>query len=302
MPALSIIVTIVDGHDALRACLDAVRDQTGGHDLEVIVPYDQLSREAEAMAPDYPGFRFLDLGVIADDITPKNALELHRFWDIRRAEGMKAATGDIIGLIEDRGIPKPDWAAQMIRLAEDTDAAAIGGAVENGIDTAWNTAVHVCDFGRYTPPVRDEDPELLSATNIAYRRAALAGLEHLYEDHFYEPSLHGALKAAGRTMLLDDGPRCVQYRPRIGTGKLVVEWYHWGRKYGQILGHPLPVPGLLKRLAILFTDQQPCAAPRFLVVEPIQIMTGRDTGFAGRTAIEVHFKCVLLTRSRYRRR
>lgn len=246
---LSIILTIVDGGTALRNCLEAVAAQTGGHVLEVIVPYDQLSQEAAGMAADFPDFKFIDLGIIADDIKPKNALELHRFWDIRRSEGMKAATGNLIGLIEDRGLPKPDWADQMIKLHQG-DAAAIGGAVENGIDTAWNWAVHICDFSRYQPPVQDTNPDLLSATNIVYKRSALDGLEHLYEDHFYEPSLHAALKEAGRSMLLHDGPRCVQYRPKIGTGALIIEWYHWGRKYGQILGHPLGTGTLLKRMVI----------------------------------------------------
>lgn len=248
-PELSIVVAIVDGGDALAKCLEAVAAQTGDHTLEVIVPYDQLSLEAETLAPKFPQFRFINLGVVAEGMKPANALELHRYWDIRRAEGLKAATGALIGLIEDRGVPKPDWSTQMIALHKG-EAAAIGGAVENGIDRPWNWAVHICDFSRYQPPVVDENPELLSSTNIVYKRSALNGLEHLYEAYFYEPSLHGALKDAGHKMLLHDGPLTVQYRPRIGSMALFGEWYHWGRKYGQILGHPLSPLSLTKRLVI----------------------------------------------------
>ncbi len=248
-PELSIVVAIVDGGEALRNCLEAVAALTCDSQLEVIIPYDQLCAEAAELKGQFPDYRFIDLGIVADDMKPTNALELHRYWDIRRAEGIKAAKGQLIGLIEDRGLPKPDWASQMIELHKG-DAAAIGGAVENGIDKPWNWAVHICDFSRYHPPVVDDNPELLSSTNVVYKRSALNGLEHLYEEYFYEPSLHGALKDAGRKLLLHDGPRTVQFRPRIKTSKLIIEWYHWGRKYGQILGHPLPFLGLLKRLLI----------------------------------------------------
>ncbi len=233
-PDLSIIVAICDGHDALRACLTALRGQTGGHALQVIVPYDQISQEAGAMAADFPEFEFHDLGIIADGIDPKDALELHRFWDIRRSEGIGFARAPLIAMCEDRGPPKSDWAHEMITLHGELDAVAVGGCADNGYDNPWNWAIHFCDFGRYMAPRPTGETDFISATNVCYRADALKSYGHLYENGFYEPSLHAALQGSGGKMYLSDRPRTVECRPRIPTKTLAAEWFQWGRKYARI--------------------------------------------------------------------
>lgn len=232
-PDISVVLAIVDGGEALRNCLAALARQDGGHAVEVIVPYDQLSREAEEMAPDFPDFRFLDLGVIEGGAAPRNAFDLHRFWDVRRAEGIKAARGRLIALVEDRGIPADDWLASIVALQEKTGAAAVGGCVDNGNDTAWHWAIHFCDFGRYMAPVPTGEAEFLTSTNICYRADSLRALRPLYEERFYEPPVHSALRAAGHRMILSDRPRTVQYRPRIPNSELLGEWFHWSRYYAR---------------------------------------------------------------------
>ncbi|WP_171189021.1 glycosyltransferase family 2 protein [Ruegeria sp. HKCCC2117] len=233
-PDISVIVAIVDGGEALRTCLTALANQRGDYDVEVIVPFDQLSQEAAGMAEDFPDFRFLDLGVIAGNMVPQNALDLHRFWDIRRSEGIKVARGRLIGLVEDRGIPADNWIVSVIELQDQTGAAAVGGCADNGYDTIWNWAIHICDFGRYMAPVPTGEADFLSATNVCYLADTLHELRPLYENRFYEPSIHAALQAAGHKMVLSDHPRTTEYRPRIPTTTLALEWFHWGRKYARI--------------------------------------------------------------------
>lgn len=241
-PDISIVVAICDGGQALRNCLAALAAQEGDQTAEVIVPFDQVSCEAAALADEFPDFRFLDLGVIADGLVPTNALELHRLWDIRRAEALKGARGRFIGLLEDRGIPAPDWAASMLALHRERPAAAIGGCVENGLDTPWNWAVHFCDFGRYLPPHPTAASGFLSATNICYRAEDLMALRGLWEDRFYEPSVHGAFQEAGKAMILSDRPLVTQYRPRIPTAELAAEWYQWGRYFARMRAGTVSAP------------------------------------------------------------
>ncbi|NOD78587.1 MULTISPECIES: hypothetical protein [unclassified Ruegeria] len=233
-PDISVIVAIVDGKEALRTCLRALTKQTGDQTAEIIIPYDQLSHEAADMESEFPAFRFLDLGVVAGGMVPRNALDLHRYWDIRRAKGIKAARGRLIGLIEDRGIPARDWITSVIELQEQTGAAAVGGCADNGYDTTWNWAIHICDFSRYMAPVPTGEADFLSATNACYKADTLHALHALYEHRFYEPSVHAALQAKGHKLVLSDRPRTTQYRPRIPTSRLAVEWFHWGRKYARI--------------------------------------------------------------------
>lgn len=48
-PALSVVVTIVDGGQTLRECLQRLLAQDGAPDIEVIVPVDHATRAEAAM-------------------------------------------------------------------------------------------------------------------------------------------------------------------------------------------------------------------------------------------------------------
>lgn len=249
-PDISVVVAIIDGGDALRACLLALSDQMGGWRTEVIIPYDQLSREVAAMADEFPNFHFLDLGVILGGMTPKNALQLHQFWDVRQSEGIKNSHGRLVGLVTDRGVPAKDWVASIIELQNQTGAAAVGGCIDNGNDTVWHWATHICDFARYLPPKPTGESTFLSATNVCYVADKLHAHRALYERRFYEPSIHAALMSAGEKLILSDCPRTTEYRPRIPTLELVSEWFHWGRKYGGIRAGQLSLVKRVFRAAV----------------------------------------------------
>ena len=112
---------------------------------------------------------------------------MHFFYDTRRAAALGVAKGRLVGIVEDRGVPAPDWAAQMIRLHDAHPHAAIGGAVQNGVDRLMNWAVFFCDFSRYQPPLVVENPEYVTDTNVVYKRAPLLELRDLWQDLYLEP-------------------------------------------------------------------------------------------------------------------
>ena len=89
-PDLSVIVTIVDGGDALERCLDALCAQENAPSLEVIIPFDSTVATSARLAAKYPAFRFLDIGVLADR-APENAYEEHELFDRRRTAGLEIA-------------------------------------------------------------------------------------------------------------------------------------------------------------------------------------------------------------------
>ena len=280
-PELSIIVTICDGGESLRNCLLALRRQENPPTIEVIVPFDQQSLEASDMAAEFPEFCFLDVGILGKN-EPKNATELHEFWDARRAAGIRAANGRLIGMLHDRCIPADDWAASMISLHSEHPVAAVGGCVDNGIDTIWHWAVHFYDFARYIAPVPTEESDFLSVTNLCYSAKELRQFEHLYKHGFKELPVHDAIQAAGKKMILSDRPRTTEFRPRVRTSELAMEWYHWGRKYARIrktdlsvaqrllraLGSPLVPFILLFRLSEV-QRRKKVHFRRFLVASPL---------------------------------
>ena len=231
---MSVVVTIVDGGSVLEETLDVLGTQQGGHALEILVPYDHLSGEAAALKDSYPDIQLIDLGRVNGGATPRNDLETHALLDIRRAEGLKRATGDLVALVEDRGVPAPDWADAFIRLHARHKEGVLGGPVENGTDRLRNWAVFVCDYGRYQSPLDNPDPEYISDVNICFKRDAILSVRHLWEDGYQEAQVNWALKRQGAGLRLCDDPRVHQKRSLRGIGALLLERFHWARLYGQI--------------------------------------------------------------------
>ena len=233
-PDLSIVMTIVDGGAVLTRCLDALSRQQGDARFEVLIPYDHMSQEVGELAGRYPQFDFIDLGRILGGTVPKNPLEMHAFYDTRRAEAMKRARGRLIGIIEDRGVPDPHWVETMIRLHDEHPHGVIGGAVTNGVNRLWNWAIFFCDFGRYQPPLSEEDPEYVTDTNIVYKRDAIMSVRNLWEVKYQEAQVNWALRDAGAGLMLTDAPITEQHRPKVSIGSLAAERLHWARMFGQV--------------------------------------------------------------------
>lgn len=240
MPDLSVVVTIVDGGDQLDRHLAALTRQTGRHELEILVPYDHISADAAKLADKYPGVRFIDLGRILGGMIPENPLQVHAFYDTRRARALKRASGRLIAILEDRGIPNADWAEKMIHLHETHADGVIGGSVENGVDALANWAIFFCDFGRYQPPLDVFDPEYVTDTNICYKREALMSVCDLWEALYQEPEVNWALRRAGTGLRLSDAARTVQHREIASLGSVASERYHWARLFGMVRGRELP--------------------------------------------------------------
>ena len=245
-PTISVVLTIVDGGDVLRSCLQALANQDVSQPMEVLVPYDYLCSEAGEMAAEFPGFVFIDISDVHGGHRPKDGLELHHFYDVRRSEALKRSNGGLIAIIEDRGLPATDWASQMIALHDQFPHEVIGGAVENGIDRLWNWATFFCDFGRYQPPLGQDQPEYVTDTNICYKRGVLDKVWHLWEESYIEAELHWAIARDGGRLMLTDRARTRQIRPPVSASSRASERYHWGRMFGQVRGRDSSTVGRLK--------------------------------------------------------
>lgn len=238
-PALSVVVTVVDGGEVLARHLEALSNQQGDHNLEVLVPYDQACHDVAALADRYPSVRFVDLGTVLGGISPSNPMETHAFYDTRRTEALKLAKSRLIAITEDRGIPKSDWADAMIQLHDKYQDGVIGGAVENGVDRLWNWAVYFCDFSRYQPPLDIADPEYVTDTNICYKRAPLMSVSHLWETVYQEAEVNWAMRRQGVGLRLNDAAKTVQHRKLDGPVTLAGERFHWARLFGMMRGREL---------------------------------------------------------------
>jgi hypothetical protein len=232
-PVLSVVVVIVsDTVDRdidvshLRRCLRALETQPGAPAMEVIVPH-YPAPEVAAAAREFPSVRFLEIQGLKTFRRDTPGREHH---DELRARGLAAARGAIVGLLEDHGVPDPDWCARAVQAhAQAFDG--VGGAIENAVDRALNWAVYYCDFLRYQNPLPAGESASASDANLAYKREALERVRPVWQEIFHETAVNGAIRAGGGKLALCPEMVVRQNRGALRLGTALRERLIWGRSY-----------------------------------------------------------------------
>ena len=222
---LSVVVTIVEGGDSLARCLSALEAQVGAPELEIIVPFDD---SVEVPADRFPRVRFESMGRVEVE---ESAAGKHELFDRRRARGLSVAAGEIVAILEDRGVPTSDWAGTIVRLHQELPHAVIGGAVDNGVDRLRNWAVYFCDFSRYQRPFEAGPAKWVTDVNVSYKRRALEETEELWRDRYHETTVHWALEQRGEQLFLTPELVVEQMRTETGLLQMLSERLHWGRLF-----------------------------------------------------------------------
>lgn len=229
-PRLSVVLTVVEGGAALRECLDALAAQADAPSMEVLLPFDATLGDLSSEFGDHPLVRPLDMGHVATEQDPLGPAGQHELFDRRRARGLAEARGELVAILEDRGVPRTDWAATVDRLHQ-SQHLVIGGAVENGVDRLVNWAVYFCDFSRYQLPLAAGPAEWATDVNISYKREALERTRELWSGRYHETTVHWALQRDGVRLMLDPALVVDQRRTRTRLRDLLGERYHWGRLF-----------------------------------------------------------------------
>lgn len=244
-PTLSVIVVIASDTISPRAdvshlegCLEALSKQNHPPATEIIVPHHQDVDGIEELSRHFPTVIFLPVPGASIAQRRGGGREHH---DLLRSHGLKIAKGEVIALLEDYARPAPDWSANII-AAHREKSAAIGGAIENGIDRPLNWAVYFCDFGKYQNPLPSGPAKFASDINTAYKREALEAIRPLWSDAFREIVVNGALIDRGSEVLLDPKIVVHHHRTDLRLSFAVRERFIWGRSYAvtrsKIIGHP----------------------------------------------------------------
>ncbi len=247
---LSVVVTVVDGGDTLERCLAALARQEGGPSLEVIVPYDESVLGMGPIVAKFPTFHFLPIGQVDTRRSRQGPAGQHELFDRRRSAGLARARGQVVAIVEDRGVPRPAWAKALVEAHERLPHAVIGGAVENGRDRLLNWAVYFCDFGRYQLPYAAGPREYVTDVNIGYKRGALEQTRDLWKERYHETTVHWALARAGEVLYLSDQFAVDQMRDDLTVGRLVGERIGWGRLFAYTRAREI---GIGRRLLLAAT-------------------------------------------------
>jgi hypothetical protein len=234
VPALSVIVVISSDTVSLRAdvshlesCLAALSRQQDAPVTEIIVPHHQDVDGIDELSRRFPAVVFLPVPGASIAHRSGGGREHH---DVLRAHGLRIATGEIIAMLEDYARPHPDWSAKIL-AAHSQPLAAVGGAIENGIDRPLNWAVYFCDFGKYQNPLPPGPTPFASDINISYKRAALEAIRPLWSDAYREIVVNGALIERGDGLVLDPEIVVNHHRADLGLSFALRERFIWGRSY-----------------------------------------------------------------------
>lgn len=244
---LSVVVTVVDAGEALERCLTSLAEQQAPPALEVIVPWDDSVPDIPSLVNRFPTFRFLSMGQVPTAGRAQSASAQHELFDKRRAIGVGAATGEVVAILEDRGVPRADWARTMVRVHEQLPHGVIGGAIENGIDRTLNWAVYFCDFGRYQRPFAAGSRDWVSDVNVGYKRRVLDRTRELWRDRYHETTVHWALLRSGETLYVTPDLIVDQVRGGLRLRGLIAERFAWGRLFAHTRARESALP---KRLAL----------------------------------------------------
>jgi hypothetical protein len=145
---------------------------------------------------------------------------------------MRQARGEIIAITEDHCRVPPNWCEQIIQAHKDyPEAAAIGGAVDNGATTSlidWANFFLV--FAPFVSPIRNGSCELICLqANIAYKRRVVSRM--VSQLGVMEMLLTRQLREEGEVLIADDR-LLVSHVQSHGFWGTFAAHFHNGRSIG----------------------------------------------------------------------
>ncbi len=178
---ISVIVVSVHGSSYLEECLDALHDQEGEFDVEIIVVTSLRGDAVERIKRKFPGIMLL---------TPPARIGIPQL----RALGLSHAAGESVAFTEDCCVPARSWCAEIIR-AHGSGYDVVGGAIENGSsDTSVNWAAYLCEYGELMLPVPDGEVPGLAGNNASYRRNVFKKIDQSFVRDYWEYFLYRELR------------------------------------------------------------------------------------------------------------
>jgi hypothetical protein len=210
------------------------------------VPFDDSVAEVGELEEAFPAVRFLRMGPVPTERPLETPSGQHELYDRRRAAGLDMTRGEIVCILEDRGIPEPRWAAKVDRIHAELPHEVIGGAVACGVDAPVNWALFFCDYARYQRPFAAGPREYVTDVNIAYKKDALDRTRELWRERYHETTVHWALTRDGATLHLTPDFVVSQQRRDLRVPRVLRERFEWGRLFAYTRVREV---GLGKRLA-----------------------------------------------------
>lgn len=159
------MIGTTEGWPHVRPALDAIRSEAEQVAAEILVA-DGSRRPPPDSAEVGPSVRWLS----------SRSISVFTLY----AEGIREARGEVIATTEDHAVPRHGWVAAILRAHnEHPEAAAIGGAIENGSqDSLVSWAGYFITQGPHMAPLGDRVVAMTTnEANVSYKRAAVEAFD-----------------------------------------------------------------------------------------------------------------------------
>ena len=209
---LSVVVSSYEAVETLDDCLASLASQ---EEASQIVVTDCSERDpAPRLQPRHPSVTFRHF----DEV--KTTPEL-------RWTALDELQGDVVGVLESRSVPSPDWCARMLAAHEahpEVDVVA-GPVGDNPESPPLETAMYFAEYWAYAPPATDGPSERFIEANFSIKRSALEARREFLATGEWETFLQDDLK----TWITDAR---LQFRHTGMTfGQLCGQRYFYGINY-----------------------------------------------------------------------
>lgn len=162
---LSIVVGTTEGWPYVKQLMERLGPEVAEVGGEVIVA-DGSDAPPPPRARTSPGMRWLK----------REEKTVFRLF----AAGLREARGEIVAMTEDHALPRPGWVKAILRAhAEHPEAAAIGGAIENGSpESLLDWASYFITQGPHMAPLGDREvPMTTNEADVSFKRRSIEGFD-----------------------------------------------------------------------------------------------------------------------------
>lgn len=205
---LTVVIVVVAGGNALRACINAVQSQVSSY---LVVHPDGTVVNAEGSV----------LGSAERCSIP-----------FKRKAGVQLAPTPLVALLEDTVCPHEGWANEVQAAMHRPGVVGCGGPVILSPDLpASARALAISDFARYNDRFPAGPTAALPGCNFGFRRDPL--LAAAGSDGLVDQIVFRRLQARGGELLWVPGMRVDFLHPDLGGARLSTRFHH-GRIYGSL--------------------------------------------------------------------
>jgi len=227
--SLSIVIASFSSIDHLSRCLESLK--AGGVKAEIIVSTCLSENKIKALQKNF------DIKVVFNpDEQNQESIRLRETRVFRlRSAGVKAATGDVVMMLEDHCEVETSWLSAMQDALKDK-ACIVGGPIVNGADNSlFHWALFWSEYAAMMPPVPSDQISYLSAVNSAYYKSELDVCKPVWQGGFYDNEVHDALMKKGAKLCLAK-EAIVKTRLPFSFKQAIVHLYTGGQRYGGYRG------------------------------------------------------------------